>query len=83
MAETTLPKALVDLVTHLDKADAITPEMVHQYAQLTATQESLIPDLIDLIGEKHFWAVVTHLGGNVLRIPKPQDVLRVINRSTA
>lgn len=81
MGDSPVPKILYDLLNRADKLEELTPETLWEYFELLNDDESFIPEVVAMLGPVTFAMLVQHLGGQVVRVPKPEDILRRVKKA--
>lgn len=77
-----MPKIFQELITKMDNVDDLTDDQLNAYFGLIAEDTNFIPELVSIIGPDNFKTLVYYLGGNVMKIPKVQDIIRAVRKST-
>ena len=75
-----VPKVLYGLLEQVDTLENLTPEVTWQFVFSLNDDESFLPELVAAIGPDNFLLLVKHLGGQSIRIPKPDDILRRVKK---
>ena len=72
----TLPKTFFDLLRKSQALEDIDTKVLEVYFAEIAEDETLIPELVCVIGPGPFMSMVEYFGGMSMTIPKPEDILR-------
>lgn len=75
------PKILYDLLNKADALEGLTPDTVWQFLTILNEDESFLPEVVAMVGPATFTLLVKHIGGQTIRIPKPEDILRRVKRA--
>jgi hypothetical protein len=71
-----LPEIFSDLVSFADSLKALTVDDVERYCSSIQGEFSAVPELLLAIGPVAFLNAVTVLGGQNVRIPRPEEILK-------
>lgn len=81
MGESSVPKILYDLLNRAEKLDDLAPDTVWEYLELLNEDESFLPEVVAIVGPATFTLLVQHMGGQSVRVPKPEDIIRKVKRA--
>lgn len=81
MGDSSIPKILYDLLDRAEKLDDLTPETMWEYLGLLNEDESFLPEVVAIVGPVTFTMMVQHIGGQSVKLPKPEDIIRKVKRA--
>jgi hypothetical protein len=73
-----LPEIFSDLISFADSLGSLTEEGVEHYCELLQEDHSLTPELLAVVGASTFKQIVAALGGQSLKIPRAEEILKRI-----
>jgi len=78
-----VPKLFTDLINQVGLEQELTPEVEQAYFAAIGSDESLLPELACILGPQPFFGLITHLGGQTLKVPRVSDVIRLAKKEIA
>jgi hypothetical protein len=70
-----LPPIFKELIDIADNLDKLTPEVLDGYYAAVGEDESLIPELISVLGPHTFETLIRYFGGHTIKLPKVGDIV--------
>lgn len=75
MSEVFLPKVFGGIISRMDIMDNIDSMVFEAYVDALLEEETFVSEFLSIVGSDTFRLLVKYLGGQVIRIPKPQDIV--------
>ena len=76
-----LPEIFGDLVSFADSSKELTTSLVEEYCSTIQGDHSLLPEFLATVGPSVFLDLVCSLGGQNIRIPRAEDILKKANNA--
>lgn len=76
-----LPVVFTELIERVNKIEQLNCSVMSEYYASINSEESLVPELVSLLGPDSFELLVKYLGGYTIRIPKTEDILATVRRN--
>lgn len=78
---TILPVVFDELIERANKIEQLTDAVMADYYAAINGDESLIPEVISILGPNTFELLVKYFGGHTIQIPKSDDILATVRRN--
>jgi len=76
-----LPMVFGELIERANKIEQLTDVVMAEYYAAINNDESLIPEVVSILGPNTFELLVKYFGGHTIRIPKSEDILATVRRN--
>lgn len=80
-ASNAVPKIFFKLAAQARNTDELSENMITSFLAVNTVQESFIPEVVALVGEKDFVELIKLLGGKTIKIPTVTDILTSFSNS--
>jgi len=70
-----------ELIERANKIEQLTDVVMAEYYAAINNDESLIPEVVSILGPNTFELLVKYFGGHTIRIPKSEDILATVRRN--
>lgn len=73
-----LPAVFKELIDNADNLDSLTEETWEAFYALLATDETLLAELVSVLGPANFVVLVQYFGGQTIKLPKAGEILKKV-----
>jgi hypothetical protein len=74
-----LPPIFVELIENADNLAALDEKTWEEFFCLLGEDETLLPELVAVLGPQNFMVLVQYFGGQTIRLPRAGEILKRVH----